>query len=54
MDYIRANGSISSKIYQELANVSKRTAINDLQELIDKQLLKQTGVSKSIIYQLPE
>ncbi|MDR1739657.1 MAG: putative DNA binding domain-containing protein [Bacteroidales bacterium] len=54
IDYVRENGSISSKIYQELANVSKRTAINDLQKLVDKQLLKQAGNSKNTAYQLVE
>jgi len=50
--YVRENGSISSKIYQELTGISKRTATNDLRELVDNQLLKQTGASTNITYQL--
>ena len=54
VDYIQENGSISSRVYQELTNVSKRTATNDLREMVNNQLLKQIGISKNITYQLFE
>ncbi len=52
IDYVRENGSISSKIFQELTGVSKRTAINDLQRLVDNQMLRQVGSSSNTTYQL--
>jgi ATP-dependent DNA helicase RecG len=52
IDYIRENGSINSKIYRELTGVSKRTATNDLRELVILQILEQTGGSKNIAYHL--
>jgi len=54
IDYVRKNGSISSKIYQELTDISKRTATNDLRMLVDAQLLKQSGISRSIVYLLAD
>jgi ATP-dependent DNA helicase RecG len=54
IDYVRANGSINSKIFQELTGVSKRTAVNDLQELVNRQILKQIGGSKNTTYLLAE
>jgi len=54
INYIYKNGSINSTIFQELAGVSKRTAISDLQDLVDRRFLKQTGGSKNTIYQLAE
>ena len=40
--YIKENGSIGNKEYQELYQVSKRTATNDLTELLDKNILEKS------------
>ncbi len=55
VDYVRQNGSISNKIYQELIEVSKRTATNDLSELIENFIFEKRGTSgKSTKYFLVE
>jgi ATP-dependent DNA helicase RecG len=42
--YLKENQSITNKIYQEICEVSKATAIWDLTELIEKfKLLKRSG-----------
>jgi ATP-dependent DNA helicase RecG len=41
--YIKENGSITNKKYQELLNVSKRTSTSDLQFLVDEDFLIKTG-----------
>ena len=49
--YVRANGKITNKEYQELNNVSKRTATLDLTGLVnDFSILKKYGTSGSNIY----
>jgi ATP-dependent DNA helicase RecG len=45
VEYVRTNGSISNKIYQELAGVSKRTATNDLAELVQNLVFDKQGSS---------
>jgi ATP-dependent DNA helicase RecG len=45
IDYIRKNGSISNKIYQEIINVSKPTATRDLQKLVLSKIIEMTGTS---------
>lgn len=50
---MRENGKITSSQYQTLNNISKRTSINDLIELVEKYgLLEQAGTSINIYYQL--
>jgi len=41
--YIKEHGKINNAQYQELANVSKRTASRDLQELIEKGFIQKLG-----------
>jgi ATP-dependent DNA helicase RecG len=49
--YIKEHGNISNTQYQELANVSKRTATRDLQELIEKGFIQKSGTTgKGTIY----
>lgn len=43
--YIKEHGKISNAQYQELANVSKRTASRNLQELIEKGVIKKSGTT---------
>jgi ATP-dependent DNA helicase RecG len=42
--YAKENGRITNKDYQELNKVSKATATRDLQELLEKMLLKNSGL----------
>lgn len=39
--YINVHGLISNTEYHKLENISKRTAIRDLQELIDKDFIEK-------------
>ena len=51
--YVKEKGKITSSEYQELNNISKRTATNDLSELIEKfNIFKQLGASVSIFYEI--
>jgi ATP-dependent DNA helicase RecG len=43
--YIKQYGSISNTQYQELAQLSKRTASRDLQELVEKGYLQRSGTT---------
>ena len=52
IDYIRKNGSITNKIYQELTGVSKRTVLYDLQEMVEKGILQKTGKTTAVIFTL--
>lgn len=49
--YAKENNRISNKEYQSINNVSKRTATNDLTELVDKfKILNRIGTSGAGIY----
>jgi ATP-dependent DNA helicase RecG len=49
--YAKENNRISNKDYQSINNVSKRTATNDLTELVDKfKILNKIGTSGAGIY----
>jgi ATP-dependent DNA helicase RecG len=53
VQYVKAKGKITNKEYQEVNEVSKRTASNDLSELVEKyQILKQLGASVSTYYEI--
>lgn len=41
--YIKQQGKITNTIYQTLNNISKPTATRDLQDLLERQLIKRTG-----------
>ena len=43
--YMKENGRITNARYQELFEVSKRTATNDLQLLIEKGLINKIGTT---------
>lgn len=52
VQYVKERGRITNKEYQEINEVSKRTATNDLSDLVEKyQLLKQLGASVSTYYE---
>lgn len=44
VEYVRKHGRITNKVYQELNNVSKKTASRDLSELVNQNILKSSGV----------
>jgi len=52
VNYVKEKKEISRKKYEKLNNVSKRTAIRDLNELIDKNILKAVGVTDNKKYLL--
>ena len=53
VDYVRENGSITNAVCQELTGVSKRTATNDLTDLVNNLVLEKTGTTtKSVSYKL--
>jgi ATP-dependent DNA helicase RecG len=45
VEYIRQNGNISNKIYQEINNVSKPTASRDLQKLVTLGIIDMIGTA---------
>jgi ATP-dependent DNA helicase RecG len=51
--YVKEKGRITNAEYQELNNVSKRTATNDLSELVEKYIiLNRLGVSVETYYEI--
>jgi len=48
--YVKEKGKITNSEYQTLNSVSKRTATNDLTELLSKSLLRKIGTSGSSIW----
>ncbi len=52
--YVKERGRITNKEYQEINNVSDRTATNDLKELVEVfSLLKMSGAGAGTYYELP-
>jgi len=41
--YVKKEGEITNKEYQSLYNVSKRTATNDLDEIVQKKIFEKVG-----------
>ena len=41
--YVKKEGKITNKKYQSLYNVSKRTATNDLDEIVQKKIFEKVG-----------
>ncbi len=51
--YVKDRGRITNKEYQEVNNVSDRTAANDLKEVVEKfNLLKMSGAGAGTFYEL--
>ncbi len=46
VEFVKANGKITNKEYQNLNNVSERTALRDFDELINKSILNKQGEKK--------
>jgi len=45
MMYLKEKGEITNKEYQELNAVSKRTASMDLDDLVERNIIKQLGIT---------
>lgn len=52
IQFIKENHKITNSDYQTLCEVSERTALRDLDELINKKLLKKFGEKKGTYYEL--
>jgi ATP-dependent DNA helicase RecG len=50
--YVKENGKITNKEYQELNNTIDRTALRDIEELMDKDILKREGDGKNTYYRI--
>lgn len=50
--FLKENALITAAQYAEMGTVVKRTAIRDLQELVEKEVVETVGVGKSISYTL--
>ena len=54
MQYIHQNGSITNGEYSRLNNVSDRTALRDLESLLNEGAVRRTGNRRSSRYELPQ
>jgi len=52
IEYVRKNGKIARKEYEELCKTSERTANRELTELIKKGIIKKTGSGVKFYYEL--
>jgi ATP-dependent DNA helicase RecG len=43
--YVKENGKITNKEFQELNDISERTATRDLTQLVDLKILEQIGTT---------
>lgn len=50
--FVRDNGKITNKEYQDLNNITDRTALRDLDNLIKKGLFRRIGAKKGAYYEL--
>jgi Fic family protein len=48
---MKEHGQITNSGYQKLGGISRRTALRDLQELLEKQIVKRIGtVGSDVVY----
>lgn len=50
--YLKKNDFLTNSIYQEICEISERTALRDLEQLTDKQIFVKTGERKGTKYKL--
>jgi ATP-dependent DNA helicase RecG len=50
--YVKEKGRITNKEYQELNNTTDRTALRDLETLVQLNIIKRTGEKKGAYYEL--
>lgn len=51
LEYIQEKGKITNREYRELTSISRNTATNDLQALVEKGILKQVGRGRGVYYE---
>lgn len=52
--YVKENGSITNSEYQKLSSVSDRTALRDLENLVEQAIFKVSGQKKSTVYSITD
>ena len=52
LKYLDEHSSITNREYRELNDVSKNTAINDLSEMVENDILKKVGRGRAVRYKL--
>jgi len=52
VEYLKKNKNISRQKYASLFGCSARTAYNDLQEMVSKNILQRKGKGKQTYYEL--
>lgn len=52
MLFLKENKKITNKDYQTINNVSERTALRDLDQLVSLDIIKKIGDKKGTYYQL--
>ncbi|MCG2827615.1 MAG: hypothetical protein L6265_13575, partial [Thermoplasmatales archaeon] len=50
LEYLRKNGRITRKEYEDINRVSKRTSTRDLNDLMKKKIIKKVGKGPSLYY----
>jgi len=50
--FVKENGKITNNDYQSINEVSDRTALRDIEELVDRGILVKQGQKKGTIYKL--
>ncbi len=50
--YVKTKGRITNKEYQEINNTTDRTALRDLETLIELNIIKRIGIKKGSYYEL--
>ena len=43
--YVKEEGKIANKEYQEICNTSERTATRDLKNLVSREIFEQVGIT---------
>ncbi|MBU2492390.1 MAG: putative DNA binding domain-containing protein [Bacteroidetes bacterium] len=52
VSYLKQNTSIRNSMYQEIANTSERTALRDLEQLVELNIVEKLGEKKAAVYRL--
>lgn len=47
--YVKTKGRITNKEYQEINNTTDRTALRDLETLIELNIIKRIGIKKRFL-----
>ena len=50
--YVKDEGKITNKNYQHINNVSERTSLRDLEDLVEKDIFIKKGKKKGVYYAL--